>query len=43
MNSRIGEFTNKNTEWMESLVNMNDSGKKFTTIAKTIEKNIDNL
>ena len=43
MNSRIGEFTNKNTEWMQSLVDMNDSGKKFTTIAKTIEKNIDNL
>ena len=43
MNSRIGEFTNKNTECMESLVGMNDSGKKFTTIAKTIEKNIDNL
>ena len=43
MNSRIGEFTNKNTECIESLVDMNDSGKKFTTIAKTIEKNIDNL
>ncbi len=43
MKDSLGYFVNTNREFSQCLADMNDIGRKFTTIANTIEKNVENL